>query len=155
MSAFASLCIYLLIGLMAALSLFCVIAGAEIYRGAVAGADLNTGLRAGISYVTGKVRAADARGCVRVEASPEGGRLVLTEEIDGTDYAVNIYHWEGQICELYTFADAQFDPEAGQPIAEAEAFAVTMPQENLIELELRIDGALYGAHIALRSAEEA
>lgn len=154
MGAFAGLLVYLLIGLFAVMAMFCVIVGAEVYRGAVRSADENAGLRTTISYVTGKLRAADARSGVERIDGPEGDCLKLTEDIGGTEYVTYIYGYQGQIREIFTLAEAAFDPEGGQAVASAESFAISEVRPGLMRLEVCVNGETYASHVALRSLWE-
>lgn len=154
MGAFAGLCSYLLVGLFAVLALFCVIVGAEVYRGTVENSRENAALRNAMSYVTGKVRTADAENAIRIAEGPEGNMLELSETIDGEDYITYIYGYRGEIRELFTAASYGFDPEAGEIVASAQRFSPSMEAPGLICLNVTLNNEDYASHIALGSEQE-
>lgn len=150
--AFAGFMVWLLIGLFAIMSMFCVIGGAEVYRGAVKNADVNANLRTAVSYVAGKVRAWDKRGAVAIQPWEQGKALALTEEIDGEEYTTCIYGWDGGIWEIFAPSGSVFSPEDGQRIADGEALDFTFLTPGLIEMNITVNGAVCTSHVALRSA---
>jgi len=149
--AFAGLMVWLLIGLFAVMCMFCVVAGAEVYRGAVKNAETNADLRTAVSYVAGKVRAWDRQGAVAIEPWAQGNALMLTEEIDGEEYTTCIYGWDGGIWEIFAPSDASFEPEGGQRIAGGEHLDFAFVSPQLIEMTITVNGAEYVSHVALRT----
>lgn len=150
--AFANLIVWLLIGMFAVMCLFCVVAGAEVYRGTVKNAGINADLRTAVSYVAGKVRAWDRQGAVSVGKWADGDSLMLTEEIDGEEYTTCIYGWDGGIYEIFALSDSEFTPDGGQRIANGEDLKLRFSRPDLLEMTITVNGAEYVTHVALRSA---
>lgn len=151
LGAFANLMVWLLIGLFAVMCLFCVVAGAEVYRGSVRNADVNANLRTAVSYVSGKVRAWDCQGSISVMPWGDGDSLMFTETIDDIRYTTCIYSWNGAIYELFAPSDNDFTPEDGQHIANGEGLMLEFQSPNLLEIRICISGVEYTSHVALRS----
>jgi len=149
--AFAGLMVWILIGLFAVMCMFCVVAGAEVYRGAVRNAESNADLRTAVSYVAGKVRAWDRQGAVAIEPWAMGDALMLTEEIDGEAYTTCIYGWDGGIWEIFAPSESDFEPDGGQRIAGGENLGFAFVSPDLIEMTITVNGAEYISHVALRS----
>lgn len=149
--AFANLIVWILIGLFAVMCLFCVVAGAEVYRGTVKNAEINGDLRTAVSYVAGKVRAWDRYGAISVEPWAEGDSLMLTEEIDGEEYTTCIYNWNGGIYEIFALSDSEFTPDGGQRIANGENLKISFIKPSMLEMTITVNGMEYVTHVALRS----
>ena len=149
--AFAGLMVWLLIGLFAVMCMFCVVAGAEVYRGAVRNADANAELRTAVSYVAGKVRAWDRQGAVAVEPWAAGNALMLTEVIDGEEYTTCIYGWDGGVWEIFAPSDSEISPDGGQRVAEGEDLDFAFVSPDLLEMKVTVNGTECVAHVALRS----
>lgn len=152
--AFAGLMVWLLIGLFAVMALLCVVAGGEVYRGAVKTADVNADMRTAVSYITGKVRAWDRQGAVAVEPWEQGNALMLTEEIDGEQYTTCIYGWDGGVWEIFAPSDSNFSPDSGERIADGENLDFALVGQNLIRMTITINGEACTAHVAMRSAAD-
>ena len=149
--AFAGLMVWLLIGLFAVMCMFCVVVGAEVYRGTVKSAEVNAELRTAVSYIAGKVRAWDRQDAVKVEPWAGSNALMLTEEIDGETYTTCIYGWEGGVWEIFAPSDSEFTPDGGQRIADGEDLDFAFVSPNLLEMTITINGAGCKTHVALRS----
>lgn len=149
--AFAGLMVWLLIGLFAVMCMFCVVAGAEVYRGAVRTAESNADLRTAVSYVAGKVRAWDRQGAIKVEPWEHGTALMLTEEIDGELYTTCIYGWKGGVWEVFALSGSEFDPDGGECIADGEDLNFEFVTNDLLKMTIKINGAEYTTHVALRT----
>lgn len=89
-------------------------------------------------------------GEIRLEQTDDGeDLLVLCEEIGGRDYETRIYAHEGGLYEVFTAAELEFAPAAGQRIAEVEALALTV-EENLVGIAVTVDGEEYASSVALK-----
>lgn len=81
------------------------------------------------SYVAAKIRNNDVKDAVEVggfvDAEEEDGidTLHLYEYIEGELFDLRIYCYEGQLYELFTLASNEIEPEAGNPIMEAESLS--------------------------------
>lgn len=95
-------------------------------------------------YIATKVRQVDAMGQVSLGMFAGEETLELTEWIEGNCYVTRIYCYDGYVRELFSTADAETEPEAGERIAEAKelifgleegSLSVTVKQENGIVTE--------------------
>ncbi len=124
-----------LFGLFAVSILSVLLTGADVYQRLTA-RDRNTyERRTAAQYLTTKVRQADTDGCLLVSEFEGLDALQIREEIEGAVYHTWIYCFDGYIRELFTAADSELMPEAGEKILEAEAFKV-WSEEGLIKAEL-------------------
>ena len=121
---------FALMALFAMLSILIVIAGAKVYQ-SVGEAEIRShNTRTAIAYLTNKVRASDEAGMVSVEEHSGQSVLVLSGVYGQKKYNTYIYCRDGALCESFSAASSPFDPQLGEPIAEAR------------ELQLLLDGAL-------------
>lgn len=81
------------------------------------------------SYISAKIRSNDSRGTIAVggfaEADKEDGidTLHLYQTVEGQKFDMRIYYYQGYIYELFTMADNDMEPEAGNPVMEAKALS--------------------------------
>ncbi|MBE5772821.1 MAG: DUF4860 domain-containing protein [Clostridiales bacterium] len=150
-SAFSGLMVWLLIGLFAIMSMFCVIAGAEVYRETVRSAEINGGIRTAASYITGKIRAFDMQGAISVDPGQEGDRLILREAIGETTYITCIYVHDGGLYEVFIPEGGVIVPGDGQCIAECASVRFSADNPGLICVEITAGESCYSAHTAVRS----
>ena len=109
------------------------------------------------SYVQAKIHNNDSEGRLSVGGfsradTPDGiDTLHMYETIDGDVYDTRIYYYNDHIYELFTLADIQLDPEAGNPIMEAKGLSFQQ-NGNVIEITaVDADGMKGTASVALRS----
>lgn len=96
--------------------------GAEVYRALTASQNRNNAGRAALSYLSARLRAADADGAVTIGRGPEGPALILAEP----GYETRIYLCDGALMEEYAATGSPLDPAAAQVVAHTDAFAVTV-----------------------------
>ena len=123
--------IFVLLGLFALMSTLMVLLGAQMYRGAVNNADENNENRLLGAYVRSMVRAEDGAGAVTVEERNGSPVVAMREVIDDEEYVTWIYQYEGQLYELFTDLEEDFDPEAGTAICAANSFEASMEGDLL------------------------
>lgn len=125
--------------------------GASSYQRTADSAALSYGERTGLSYVTAKVRAADAAGQVYAGRFGEEDALYFIEEYGGARYQTVLYAYDGWLCEMFSAEGLQFDPASGERILEAERFVVSQ-EEQLLSIQLVDSSGVGGqAQICLRS----
>ncbi|MCH5252595.1 MAG: DUF4860 domain-containing protein [Lachnospiraceae bacterium] len=112
------------------------------------------------SYITAKIRSNDMAGTVAVGgfAKPEEedgvNTLHLYQMIEGQKFDLRIYYYDGQIYELFTTADNDIEPEAGNPIIEAKGLSF-MQEGSVIQISSVDAGGLENtATVAVRSESE-
>lgn len=110
------LCCIFLICLLAVLLM-----GTDVYKGVASLSEDGYGGRTCLAYIEAKLRSADSEDCIRVGQFADVSALFLSEYYDDDEYVTVIYCYEGQLYELFTAADVELGPEAGEAIMEAES----------------------------------
>lgn len=140
----------------AALALYLVLLGTVLALAAVGGRlygvlsdsrAANDARRASLTYVTARLRAADAAGAVRIENGPRGDALVLA---DGSGYETRLYIYNGALVEEYAAENTDFMPATAEKVAETKTFTVV--QDGAQYIITTDDGE---AHVTLHSAGRA
>lgn len=95
--------------------------------------------RTGIQYMATKVRQAES--IPGIESFGDGEALVLSQQIGGVVYLTRIYCHDGWLRELFSVANGQFSPEAGEKILPMDALFLEQ-DGSLLTVRLRNpDGA--------------
>lgn len=124
-----------LFGIILLAVLILVTVGTRVYKIVVEAQADSDGRRAGLSYLSARVRAADVENSVVLGEGPEGTALVLLEEdVDGSVYETRIYLYEGWIMEEYTVAGAEFSPSDAVAVSKTNSFAPVFIKDNLLEI---------------------
>ena len=100
--------------------------GAQVYRALTENQSRNNGVRASLSYVAARLRAADEDGAVSILPGPQGDALILADTGEETGYETRIYVFDGQLMEEYTACQSDFDPSMAQAVARTDTFVVEM-----------------------------
>ncbi len=109
------------------------------------------------SYITAQIRSNDTRGTVAVGGFAKPGvrdginTLHLYQIIDGEKFDLRIYHYDGQIYELFTTADNNIEPEAGNPIIEAKGLSFSRDGSVIRISSVDANGLKNTATVAVRS----
>ena len=111
---------------------------------------LNT--RVAMNYVAMQIRRFDAKDSIRIDDSPSGTRLSLSEEIDGDIYETRIYLYGGYLRESFVAAESPFNEEYGFEIIPLDSF-VLKRESNMMEIELSNGGNRRSMKIAKVSAD--
>ena len=134
--------------------------GANSYKNLVKRDDDAYNKRIITSYVTARIRDNDVSGAVATGGfakpeKPDGvDTLHLYQTIEGQKFDLRIYYYNGYIYELFTTADNEIEPEAGNPIMEAEGLSFEQ-KGSLIEISaVDAGGRSNTATVALRSDRE-
>ena len=146
--------IFALLAAFALLSLVVVLVGARSYRNIYDTAEHAFLSRTGMSYLIGKVRAADEAG--QVELLREDGMdvLALGQSVDGERYLTYIYCRGNAVNEYFARADLAFSPEYGEKIFEASALNLSLAS-GLLQMEiLDTGGETYTSSLYLQAAKE-
>ena len=110
---------------------------------------LNT--RVAMNYVSMQIRRSDAKDSVRIEDSPHGTRLILSEDIEGERYETRIYLYDGYLRESFVPAEAPFNEEHGFEIIQLDSFGVKR-ENNVIGIELSSGANKRNMQLMLMSA---
>jgi hypothetical protein len=138
---------FALIGLFAVLSLLLVAIGTQAYRSVVNASDVNSDARCGVNYLLNRTRSCDING----GASIKNGALVLPSLLDGEEYEVYIYLYDGWLTEQFVGEGEEFAPECGEKLIEAETMELA-EEGGLIRVRIGMaSGDAETIHIARRS----
>lgn len=114
----------LLFGVFAVCVLMVLLTGADTYHRLNQRDRAAYDTRTAAQYITTKLRQADRLDCVTVERFGDGDALALIDEIDGERYVTRVYTYDGYLMELFSYAEDEMTPEAGEqlmPLAGLEA----------------------------------
>ncbi|WP_294542318.1 DUF4860 domain-containing protein [uncultured Gemmiger sp.] len=109
----------LMLGCVLVLAVF----GARVYRALTESQTRNQAVRASLSYVAARLRAADEFQAVSVAEGPQGDALILSDTGADTGYETRIYLYEGQLVEEYAAEGTPYSPENAQAVAKTQTFA--------------------------------
>lgn len=146
--------IFALLAAFALLSLVVVLVGAQSYRMINATAERAYLSRTGLSYLVGKVRAADEAGMLEIRQADGVDILALSSLHAGERYTTYIYCENGQVREYFARADAEFSPSYGENICSAEEMHLTLEQRLLTISLVDEGGAAHSVSLYLQAAEE-
>lgn len=136
-------------------ALVLVILGASVYKQTVSYMDENYTARTAYSYLTEKVRQNDLYDSISIGQLEGTPALVLTREINGTNYATYLYLHDGSLRELFMRqgSDIGSDPlSAGQEILPLRDWTLQKAGEHLLHIELTLeDDTQKELYISLRS----
>ena len=127
-----------------ALALFCafsasvllvLMAGVKVYRDTVDIIESRYQERTCIAYISAKIRHYNSEGSIHIESFGDGDALVLSEEIDGTEYQTIIYMYNGHVTELFCEKELSFAPSDGIEIIPIKDIAFEQTDNNLIYIQ--------------------
>ena len=140
----------LLFGVFAVCVLIVLLTGARAYRGLTDRDRAAFDRRTCAQYIATKVRQGDAAGGVSVRPFGEGNALALPA---GEGYVTWVYWHDGWLMELYTFADAQLEPQDGERIMPLEGLSFE-EKGGFLTAELQMgEGVTDTLCLSLRSEE--
>jgi hypothetical protein len=134
--------------------------GANSYKNLVERDDDAYNKRIITSYITAKIRNHDSSGAVTTGGFAKPGEpdgietLHLYQTIEGQKFDMRIYFYNGYIYELFTTADNEIEPEAGNKIMEAKGLSFTQDGTLIRITAVDADGRTGTASVALRSDDE-
>jgi hypothetical protein len=126
-----ALFILLLYGMFALLSMLTVVIGIQVYKDVVTNSGNRGDMRAALSYVANRFRAADTAGGISLETRNGVEALVLQEQVGNYPAETLIYYYDGALREyLYvpSLGGQSFAPAQGDEIVAVAQFSVT--EEN-------------------------
>lgn len=149
-----SLMALVLFVLFAVCVLAVLLTGADVYKRLVERDRNSYDRRTAVSYLTTKVRQADRLESVEIQEFGGLETLVLSEKIEGADYATWIYCYDGYIRELFAAADTGLMPDAGDKVLEAQALSFGWEEDFLCVEITAPDGVTQSLKLHLRSGKE-
>lgn len=132
-----------MIDLFFVLSLFCVFAvssvvlilfGADIYNKTVSSMNENYASRTSVAYITEKIRQSDICDSVRIDNSLGYERLLMTRTINGMEYAISLYEYDGYLYELFARTDIELPLDAGQQVIALTVLNFEFVSYNLLKV---------------------
>lgn len=137
-----------IIDIIFALALFCVFAasallvvliGAKVYQSATAAMDENFDTRTSLTYIATKIRQNDAAGAVFLTELEGAPALAIEQEIDGESYRTYIYHFDGELREIFTMSEIDALVSDGQFIMDLPGLKMEDCGGNLLRFT-SVDG---------------
>ena len=151
--AISGVFVFVLLGIFAVFSTVMVVLGAKAYKGtADRAAEHNAGRIAG-AYMRSMVRSDDEEGAVTLEDISGVHTVALHNVYDGEAYLTRLYVYGGMLREWFSYAEADFVPEDGEPVCEADDMEATM-QPGLLTVRLKHQDAWTTVDVALRAAAD-
>lgn len=105
-----------LLGMFLVGSALVIVVGARAYTGALERMDSAAQSRMALGYIAGKIRQNDTEGSISIGDIDGTPALCLKSEYDGIIYTTYIYHWQGELRELFLGPDSVAGPDAGQAL---------------------------------------
>ena len=149
--AIPSAFVFFLLGVFAVFSTMLVLFGAQAYRNIVDRSDMHNQERILTAYIRNAVRADDSARAISVDKIGEIPVLSVTSSFDGETYVKYIYVADGELKELFTSADRNFDPLLGDTIYPARSLTAELKGEKLTVELSDIEGRRHTLIMALRS----
>ena len=150
--AISGIFIFLLVGLFAISAILLTVMGIQVYRGVADAGAQSVRSQTLVSYLCNKLHAYDRAGGVVVGEHGGLPTLALREQVEGDVYTTLIYAYEGTVREQLLGEGDAFDPEQGEPIAEARELRFER-SDGLLTLFVDGQESLV-QRVALRSAPE-
>ncbi|MCQ2546289.1 MAG: DUF4860 domain-containing protein [Clostridia bacterium] len=126
----------------------------NVYQGAVDNSTRNDTARTSLSYITEKIHAGDNDGNVELGMFDGCDAVVISEEINGEEYATYIYVHDGQLKELFAKANAGFSAENGTRILDVNDFSMEQKRDGVFSFSCTDDkGKNATAVVGVRSSK--
>ena len=110
--------------------------------------------RTGLSYLAGKVRAADEAGMLEIRSENGMDLLTITSLHAQEQYLTYLYCDGAHVCEYFARADLAFSPSYGEEICPAQEMRLTL-ENNLLTISLvDSNGEAHAVSLYLQAAKE-
>lgn len=110
------LIVLLLIGVFAVCILIVLMTGAHTYKNLTERGQASYANRSCAQYIASKVRQSDRFNGIYTDSFGGRDTLVLKDEINGKEYLMRIYEYDGCLTELFCEATAELSPWDGEKI---------------------------------------
>ncbi len=132
-----------------------LLTGAEIYQGVTQRQEAGHQENTAVQYLATRLRQSDRMAGVAAEEAWGQEALVFSEEIGGTLYETRVYCYQGWLWELFAEAGAEFAPEDGQKLCQAQGLETDLSREGLVTLRVQTtEGRWETMTLYLHSGEE-
>ena len=149
--AISGVFVFLLLGIFAVFSTVMVLLGAKAYKATADRAAEHNAGRIANAYLRSMVRNDDSTGSLRVDDIDGMTSVTMLYDYDGEEYLTMIYVYDGMLRELFTYAEAEFEPENGETVCAADEMKASL-SGHLLSVQLRHGDEWTNVDIALRSA---
>jgi len=150
MAALASLLLFAVFSICAVSSL---LFGVESYRNVVKTADEVYETRTPAQYVLTKLRQANAPDAIGYESFADGDMLVISENIDGEEFATKIYVSDGSMYEMFAEKSMEFLPGEGEKMFDMGEMTVS-EADGLLTIGLEtLDGEADNIFFEMKNKE--
>lgn len=133
--------------LFSASSVVLILFGVNIYNKTTSSMSANYSSRTSAAYITEKIHQSDMNGSVYIDNKDGCKRLVMTSTVQDQAYAAYLYEYEGFLYELYSRADLDLPPDAGQPVIPLSGLDFEFITPSLLQVsytdEFGKDSAVY------------
>lgn len=129
----AGLFVYLLLAVFAVMSLALVLLGIRTYSSASEKSRTHNTERILTSYARTLLRSADREDAVYTEELNGLNVLTVRTVEEEETYYTRLYAFEGILCEQYTAAETEFEPDNGEQLCACETFTPAI-EEGLVTL---------------------
>lgn len=146
--------VFALLAAFALLSLVVVLVGAQSYRMINATAEEAYLSRTGLSYLAGKVRAADEAGMLEIRSENGTDLLTIASMHANEQYLTYIYCDGEHVCEYFARADLAFSPSYGEQICPAKEMRLTLERDLLTISLVDSNGETHAVSLYLQAAKE-
>ena len=149
--AISGVFVFLLLGVFAVFSTVMVVLGAKAYKATADRALSHNASRIANAYIRSMVRGDDSLDCLQVEDIDGLTAVTMHYDYDGEEYLTRIYVYNGMLWELFTYAEADFEPENGEAVCAADEMKASL-SGHLLRVQMRHGDNWTNVDIALRSA---
>ena len=143
--------VFLLLGIFAVFSTVMVLLGAKAYKATADRAAEHNASRIANAYIRSMVRGDDCSGSLRVDDIDGLTAVTMLYEYDGEEYLTRIYAYDGMLRELFTYAEADFEPEHGEEVCAVDEMRASLSGQ-LLRVQMRHGDEWTNVDIALRCA---
>ena len=143
---------YTLLLLFGTCTFLLIALGASVYKKNVGRMNLNDERRTISAYLTEKIQASDAQGCIRRGKIGKRDALLLLQEKKGIGYTTYLYEKDGFLMELFARTEEEMSAEAGKRILEIKELQMDEIREDAVSLRVE---TREGERIFLRIARHA
>ena len=141
-----------LLAVFAVSALVIVMTGAGVYQSIAEDQKANADLRIPLTYVTNKIRQADASGQVRLLEQEGTAVLVLSHQEEQQAYDTWIYALEGQLCEVTVASGSTLRLADGIAVMPVPSFEIRWDGPRMLLLTAGdASGQALSTRVALRS----
>lgn len=156
-----SLLVLMLFGIFAACILAVLLTGAKAYKRLTERGEQAFDSRTAQRYIEMRLHQADEKGRIYLGGfDGKNGKvedtsvLFLEESAEGRVYETRVYCFDGYICELFTEAGTEMEPEDGEKIIPAAGLSFRWEKPDFLEASLTdTEGKEFKIYYRIRSRE--